>query len=58
MILFPLLTSPTRLILLCNGGANIIHIAACHPTQTGVAPDLFARAVKQCQESGSQLTIP
>jgi hypothetical protein len=21
-------------------GANIIHIAACHPTQTGVAPDL------------------
>lgn len=22
-------------------GANIIHIAACHPTQTGVAPDLF-----------------
>ncbi|WP_172891139.1 hypothetical protein [Dolichospermum compactum] len=21
-------------------GANLIHIAACHPTQTGIAPDL------------------
>ena len=32
-------------------GVNIIHIAACHPTQTGVAPDLFTRAVKQCQDN-------
>ncbi|MFM6096838.1 MAG: S8 family peptidase [Dolichospermum sp.] len=39
-------------------GANIIHIAACHPTQTGVAPDLFARAVKQCQDSNMLIIAP
>ncbi|MDB9348029.1 PatA/PatG family cyanobactin maturation protease [Nodularia spumigena CS-588/02] len=39
-------------------GANIIHIAACHPTQTGVAPDLFARAVKQCQENNMLIVAP
>ncbi|MFM6094400.1 MAG: PatA/PatG family cyanobactin maturation protease, partial [Dolichospermum sp.] len=39
-------------------GANIIHIAACHPTQTGVAPDLFARAVKQCQDNNMLIVAP
>lgn len=39
-------------------GANIIHIAACHPTQTGVAPDLFARAVKQCQDNNILIVAP
>ncbi|MDB9302891.1 PatA/PatG family cyanobactin maturation protease [Nodularia spumigena CS-591/12] len=39
-------------------GANIIHIAACHPTQTGVAPDLFARAVKQCQDNNMLIIAP
>lgn len=39
-------------------GANIIHIAACHPTQTGVTPDLFARAVKQCQDNNILIVAP
>jgi cyanobactin maturation PatA/PatG family protease len=39
-------------------GANLIHIAACHPTQTGIAPDLFARAVKQCQENNMLIVAP
>jgi cyanobactin maturation PatA/PatG family protease len=39
-------------------GANLIHIAACHPTQTGVAPDLFARAVKQCQDNNILIVAP
>ncbi|OBQ12968.1 MAG: peptidase S8 [Anabaena sp. LE011-02] len=39
-------------------GANLIHIAACHPTQTGVAPDLFARAVKQCQDNNMLIVAP
>ncbi len=41
-----------------KAGANIIHIAACHPTQTGVAPDLFARAVKQCQDNNILIVAP
>jgi hypothetical protein len=39
-------------------GANIIHIAACLPTQTGVTPDLFARAVKQCQDNNILIVAP
>lgn len=41
-----------------KAGVNIIHIAACHPTQTGIAPDLFARAVKQCQDSNILIVAP
>lgn len=39
-------------------GANIIHIAACRPTQTGVPDDLFARAVKQCQDNNILIVAP
>lgn len=39
-------------------GANIIHIAACHPTQTGISEDLFARAVKQCQDNNILIVAP
>jgi cyanobactin maturation PatA/PatG family protease len=41
-----------------KAGANIIHIAACLPTQTSVAPDLFARAVKQCQDNNILIVAP
>lgn len=41
-----------------KAGVNIIHIAACHPTQTGIAPDLFARAVKQCQDNNILIVAP
>jgi len=37
---------------------NIIHIAACHPTQSGMAQDIFARAVKQCQDSNILIVAP
>nr|WP_255515796.1 PatA/PatG family cyanobactin maturation protease [Tychonema sp. LEGE 06208] len=39
-------------------GANIIHCAACHPTQTGLAHELIARAVKQCQDNGILVVAP
>jgi cyanobactin maturation PatA/PatG family protease len=49
----------TRAInLALESGANIIHIAACHPTQTGVAHDIFARAVRQCQENNVLIVAP
>jgi Subtilase family len=41
-----------------KAGANIIHIAACQPTQTGVSHDLFARAVKQCQDNNILIVAP
>jgi len=41
-----------------NYGANIIHIAACYPTQSGMAQEIFARAVKQCQESNILIVAP
>ena len=37
---------------------NIIHIAACHPTQSGMAQEIFARAVKQCQDSNILIIAP
>ena len=37
---------------------NIIHIAACHPTQSGMAQDIFARAVKQCHDSNILIVAP
>jgi cyanobactin maturation PatA/PatG family protease len=39
-------------------GANIIHCAACHPTQSGLAHEIIARAVKQCQDNGILLVAP
>ncbi|MCU0546311.1 MAG: PatA/PatG family cyanobactin maturation protease [Oscillatoriaceae cyanobacterium Prado104] len=39
-------------------GANIIHCAACHPTQTGLAHELISRAVKQCQDNGILVVAP
>ncbi|HAX79128.1 MAG TPA: peptidase S8 [Cyanobacteria bacterium UBA11372] len=39
-------------------GANIIHCAACHPTQTGIAHDLIARAVRQCQDNNILVVAP
>ena len=41
-----------------NFGANIIHIAACHPTQSGMAQEIFSRAVKQCQDSNVLVVAP
>jgi cyanobactin maturation PatA/PatG family protease len=41
-----------------KAGANIIHIAACQPTQTGISQDLFARAVKQCQDNNILIVAP
>lgn len=37
---------------------NIIHIAACHPTQSGMAQEIFARAVKQCQDNNILIVAP
>ena len=37
---------------------NIIHIAACHPTQSGMAQEIFARAVQQCQDSNILIVAP
>ncbi|MEG4293172.1 PatA/PatG family cyanobactin maturation protease [Microcoleus sp. C2C3] len=39
-------------------GANIIHCAACHPTQSGLAHEMIARAVKQCQDNGILVVAP
>ncbi|MEG4346806.1 PatA/PatG family cyanobactin maturation protease [Microcoleus sp. A003_D6] len=39
-------------------GANIIHCAACHPTQSGLAHELIGRAVKQCQDNGILIVAP
>jgi cyanobactin maturation PatA/PatG family protease len=41
-----------------KAGANIIHIAACQPTQTGISQELFARAVKQCQDNNVLIVAP
>ena len=39
-------------------GANIIHCAACCATQTGIAHDLLARAVKNCQDNNILIVAP
>ncbi|MBD2504677.1 PatA/PatG family cyanobactin maturation protease [Anabaena azotica] len=39
-------------------GANIIHCAACRPTQTGEVQDLLARAVKKCQDNNILIVAP
>lgn len=39
-------------------GVNIIHCAACHPTQTGFAHEMIQRAVKQCQDNNILIVAP
>ncbi|MDF0551763.1 PatA/PatG family cyanobactin maturation protease [Kamptonema sp. UHCC 0994] len=39
-------------------GANVIHCAACCATQTGIAHDLLARAVKNCQDNNILIIAP
>ncbi|MGH2415800.1 MAG: PatA/PatG family cyanobactin maturation protease, partial [Microcystaceae cyanobacterium] len=44
--------------LALDKGANIIHIAACHPTQTGVAHELLEKAIRQCQDNNILIVAP
>ena len=39
-------------------GVNIIHCAACHPTQTGFAHEMIQKAVKQCQDNNILIVAP
>lgn len=39
-------------------GVNIIHCAACHPTQTGFALEIIQRAVQQSQENNILVVAP
>ena len=39
-------------------GANIIHCAACHPTQSGVAHELLEKAVRQAQDNNVLVVAP
>jgi cyanobactin maturation PatA/PatG family protease len=39
-------------------GVNIIHCAACHPTQTGFAHEMLQKAVKQCQDNNILIVAP
>ncbi|HEY9811658.1 MAG TPA: PatA/PatG family cyanobactin maturation protease [Halomicronema sp.] len=39
-------------------GANIIHCAACHPTNSGIAHDFLERAVRQAQENNILVVAP
>ena len=39
-------------------GANVIHCAACRPTQTGIGEDLLAQAVKKCQDHNILIVAP
>jgi len=39
-------------------GVNIIHCAACHPTQTGFAQEMIQKAVKQCQHNNILIVAP
>ncbi|AFY58680.1 cyanobactin maturation protease, PatA/PatG family [Rivularia sp. PCC 7116] len=39
-------------------GANIIHCAACRPTQTGEAQNLLTQAVKKCQDNNILIVAP
>lgn len=51
--------SLTRAInLALDSGANIIHIAACQPTQTGVAHELLEKAIRQAQENNVLIVAP
>uniref|UniRef100_B8HTZ2 Methyltransferase type 11 n=1 Tax=Cyanothece sp. (strain PCC 7425 / ATCC 29141) TaxID=395961 RepID=B8HTZ2_CYAP4 len=37
---------------------NIIHCAACHPTQSGFAHEMIQQAVKRCQENNILIVAP
>lgn len=39
-------------------GVNIIHCAACHPTQTGFVHEMIQKAVKQCQDNNILIVAP
>ncbi len=39
-------------------GANIIHCAACRPTQTGIGHEILAKAVRQAQENNVLIVAP
>ena len=39
-------------------GVNIIHCAACHPNQTGLAHEMIQKAVKQCQDNNILIVAP
>ncbi|MEO1376276.1 MAG: PatA/PatG family cyanobactin maturation protease [Cyanobacteria bacterium J06635_10] len=39
-------------------GANIIHCAACHPTQSGLAHEFIDKAVRQAQENNILVVAP
>lgn len=39
-------------------GANIIHCAACHPTQSGLAHEFIDKAVRQAQENNILVIAP
>ena len=39
-------------------GANIIHCAACHPTQSGMTHQLLERAVRQAQDNNILVVAP
>jgi cyanobactin maturation PatA/PatG family protease len=39
-------------------GANIIHCAACHPTQTGLAHEFIDKAIRQAQDNNILVIAP
>jgi len=39
-------------------GANIIHCAACHPTQSGLAHEFIDKAIRQAQENNILIVAP
>ena len=39
-------------------GANIIHCAACHPTQSGLAHEFIEKAIRQAQENNILVIAP
>lgn len=39
-------------------GVNIIHCAACHPTQSGFAHEMIQKAVKKCQDNNILVVAP
>ena len=39
-------------------GANIIHCSACHPTQSGLAPELIDKAIRQAQRDNILIVAP
>lgn len=39
-------------------GANIIHCAACHPTQSGLAHEFIDKAIRQAQENNILVIAP